>query len=768
MAVLCFAGTAMAQTELLQNAGFEMWDGDKPVHWVSTTTAGNGTLSRSLDARTDSSSVMVKGASSNKRLAYEEMTLSPGSYTFSIYAKAATDEAAKACPGYAPVKEDGSMGTYVYGDYVDVSSAEWTLVSYTFALEEETKLNLVVMNSKDPGKDLLLDDASLTTSDGGVVEGGESPEPEPEPEPEPDPGLVSFVKATSITSGQRYVIVALENGTNNVAENIAASDSYGYLSVTDAAAGDEIAMPAANAFTITEGTGGYLIQDSYGRYLYMTGTYNSFNVMDSLPESGALWTISFDGDGLATITNVDMNKWVQYDVEYGSFGSYPDARGILPSLYVEDGEAPEPEVPENESSKENPYTVAETMSKYDASIKQADVWVSGYIVGYVNGTSIAAGAVFGAEAPEGGTVSATNLLIADDVNVADYTQCLAVQLPAGIIREALNLQANPENLGKQVVLKGSLETYFGVCGLKSPSEYVLEGEESPDPSVDISNTPETAYTVAKAHELIEAGDGLAAKVYVKGVITGIDEVSTSFGNATYYINDSEGVGEAITVFRGYYFGGARFTSEDQIKVGDEVVVYGQLTVYNGEHQVNQGSSIYSLNGETESDIPSTSNTPETAYTVAKVQELIQAGEGLMSPVYVKGVITEIDEVSTQYGNATYYINDTETTEGQLQVFRGKYFDGEKFTAEDQIKVGDEIIVYGTLVLYGGNTPEITDSRIYSLNGETATGVMGGVAEENAPVEVYTLGGVKVGNSLEGLQKGIYVVKQGNKVVKVMK
>ena len=81
---------------------------------------------------------------------------------------------------------------------------------------------------------------------------------------------------------------------------------------------------------------------------------------------------------------------------------------------------------------------------------------------------------------------------------------------------------------------------------------------------------------------------------------------------------------------------------------------------------------------------------------------------------------------------------------------------------------NEIIVYGTLVLYGGNTPEITDSRIYSLNGETATGVMGVVAEENAPVEVYTLGGVKVGNSLEGLQKGIYVVKQGNKVVKVMK
>ena len=131
------------------------------------------------------------------------------------------------------------------------------------------------------------------------------------------------------------------------------------------------------------------------------------------------------------------------------------------------------------------------------------------------------------------------------------------------------------------------------------------------------------------------------------------------------------------------------------------------------------------------------------------------------------MITEIQEVSVQYDNATYYINDTETTEGQLYVYRGHYFEGEKFTAEGQIKEGDEVIVYGTLVLFGGNTPEITNSEIYSLNGET-TGITGITADKNAPVEVYTLGGVKVGDSLDGLQKGIYIVKQGNKVTKVIK
>lgn len=238
--------------------------------------------------------------------------------------------------------------------------------------------------------------------------------------------------------------------------------------------------------------------------------------------------------------------------------------------------------------------------------------------------------------------------------------------------------------------------------------------------VDISNTPETAYSVAKAHELTDAGEGLATSVYIKGVITQIDEVSPQFGNATYYINDTKDNTEGqLMVFRGNYFDGDKFTSEDQLKEGDEVVIYGQLSVYNGEHQVAQGSSIYSLNGKTEPEAPSVdiSNTPETAYTVAKANELIAAGEGLETKVYVKGLVTQVDEISAQFGNATYYINDVDDIEGQLQVFRGKYFDGEKFTSEDQLKYGDEVIVYGTLENHGGKY-EITNSEIHSLNGKT--------------------------------------------------
>lgn len=41
-----------------------------------------------------------------------------------------------------------------------------------------------------------------------------------------------------------------------------------------------------------------------------------------------------------------------------------------------------------------------------------------------------------------------------------------MQLPQGDVRTALNLKDNPENLGKQVNLLGSMEAYFGVCGVK--------------------------------------------------------------------------------------------------------------------------------------------------------------------------------------------------------------------------------------------------------------------------------------------------------------
>ena len=146
---------------LLPNGGFETWADGLPTGWKSTSTASSATLSQSTTAKSGSYSVLVEGATANKRLASAEMTLAAGTYKFSVFYKSAEAGVNASIElGYATIDAENKVN-YVYPNiYVD-SSDEWKEVSNTFTLETETKLCLVVMNSKKPGKSVLIDDASL-------------------------------------------------------------------------------------------------------------------------------------------------------------------------------------------------------------------------------------------------------------------------------------------------------------------------------------------------------------------------------------------------------------------------------------------------------------------------------------------------------------------------------------------------------------------------------------------------------------------------------
>ena len=134
------------------------------------------------------------------------------------------------------------------------------------------------------------------------------------------------------------------------------------------------------------------------------------------------------------------------------------------------------EVVEPEEAGE--YTVAEALAAYTGVAKPAVV--KGYIVGSIDDKSID-------DANFSGTaVLKTNLLLADNADETDIAKCLAVQLPSGKVRDALNLVDNPGNYKKFVTLTGSLEKYFGVAGFKSVSKYVIDGVTPEEPE-----TPET-------------------------------------------------------------------------------------------------------------------------------------------------------------------------------------------------------------------------------------------------------------------------------------
>lgn len=265
-----------------------------------------------------------------------------------------------------------------------------------------------------------------------------------------------------------------------------------------------------------------------------------------------------------------------------------------------------------------------------------------------------------------------------------------------------------------------------------------------------SGTLEDPYTVGGAVEFVS---GLAAdtpttdNIYIKGRISQVtEEYSAQYGNGTFYIADDEGT--SFYVFRAMYLGNKKWTASDtQIKVGDEVVICGQVVNFKGntpETVANKGF-IYSLNGKVVepsgsgggggTGTPSGTGTQTDPYNVAAavnaVKDLTWTSNTeyqKTGDVYVKGKISRIavandasQEYSAQFGNASFYISDDGTQNGEFYVYRALYLGNKKWVEGDtQIKVGDEVIICGQLMNYRGNTPETVAnaSYLYSLNGKT--------------------------------------------------
>lgn len=173
------------------------------------------------------------------------------------------------------------------------------------------------------------------------------------------------------------------------------------------------------------------------------------------------------------------------------------------------------------------------------------------------------------------------------------------------------------------------------------------------------------------------------------------------------------------------------------------------------------SAIAYLNGKASAVTAKTFNKAAT-YTVAEALAILSAGTDIpTSDVVVKGIVSQIDEVNTQYGNATYYISDDGSTASQLEVYRGYSLGGAKFTSQDELKMGDKVTVKGVIRNYKSGdkvTPEInTGSKIIERNGVT-TGI-NRVQQSAADAPLYNLSGQRVDASYKGV-----VIKNGKKFV----
>ena len=153
---------------------------------------------------------------------------------------------------------------------------------------------------------------------------------------------------------------------------------------------------------------------------------------------------------------------------------------------------------------------------------------------------------------------------------------------------------------------------------------------------------------------------------------------------------------------------------------EKINVTGIASRYNSTWQIMPRTvddiTLTTGNEEVDPSEEQTIGTKDEPITVAKAIELINSYEdGGTSPsaAIVKGKISKIDSYNSNYKSITYYISDDGSTNNQIQVYSGKGLNGADFAAQSDLKVGQVVIVKGTLKKYvnkaGAVTPEIDQS-----------------------------------------------------------
>ena len=114
-----------------------------------------------------------------------------------------------------------------------------------------------------------------------------------------------------------------------------------------------------------------------------------------------------------------------------------------------------------------------------------------------------------------------------------------------------------------------------------------------DITVEVApGSAEKPYTIAQAREAIDADEG-TTDVYVKGIVSQVDSYSDS-KYITYWISDDGTTTNQFEVYKGLGIDGASFTAVTDVKVGDKVVVKGDITKYYSTYEFSKDNQLVSI------------------------------------------------------------------------------------------------------------------------------------------------------------------------------
>lgn len=270
-------------------------------------------------------------------------------------------------------------------------------------------------------------------------------------------------------------------------------------------------------------------------------------------------------------------------------------------------------------------------------------------------------------------------------------------------------------IAKIIVICASAPTLTSLAISGTPNQTTYQDGEAFDPAgLVVTGTYDDGSTQ-------EITNGVTWKISPEKLTTGTTsvEVKASVGNVTSEVFTVNGltVKEKVTLTRievegtpAEFWKGDKF-NHDGITVtatwskgdGTNVTEACEYTGYDMNTAGKQTVTVTYL-GKTatyEIEVKTIANTQETAYTVAEAIAYIDAGKDLSSPVYVKGIVSEIVEpFSSKYGNVSFNVSADGSADGaQFQFFRTQKDAENKFTENPNIEVGATVIGCGTLDKY---------------------------------------------------------------------